>query len=238
MQHTNPGDTWFGWSSINANADEATKLAALRELIVRDATKWVQNGEITAGWADKKLAKLGITDRIGSGNTYELEVTATGKFRMAVKATNRAEAESKFLAHLAAMNRAAISEPSAFALPVFVSGPADTDPTAPVDPTTVDDTLALFREIVMLAHIAGPHICLDGANDLLDDYGLAPVPPVRTFTVSRPVIADMQTTVQAFDMVSAARVASWRWEDGKSGYTMKDAEPTAADAAVAEVATS
>lgn len=239
MQLTNPGETWTDWLARNPGADPDTQLAALREIIVYAAKTWADSGEITREWADKKLAKLGITTRIGLGNTYELEVTASGTFTMAVSGPDRATAEKKFLDHLASMNRAAISKPQAFSLPTFKSGPADVDPTAPADPsipTTVDATLALLRETIMLAVVAGPKICVPGANDVLDEFGLAPIPERKRFTVSRPVVADMVTTVEAYDMVSAIRVANWRWDDGKSGFTVAETEPTGADDKVAEVA--
>lgn len=238
MQFTTPGETWTDWLASNDDRDDDTKLGALREIIFHAATKRVENGEITSGWADKKLAKLGITDRTSDSNRYELEVTASGTFTMTVAAANRTEAESKFLAHLAAANMAAIAYPKAFSLPTFKSGPADVDPTAPVDPSipaTIDGTLAMLREIVMLGVIAGPKFCVPGANDLLDDFGLAPLPERKKFTVSRPVVADMVTTVEAYDMVSAARVANWRWEDDKSGFKLADADATGADDKISEV---
>lgn len=238
MPFTTPGETWTSWSHDNAGADDHTKLAALRELIVRDARRWAASGEITPEWADKKLAKLGIADRLMTDNQYELTVTASGKFTMTILAANRTDAEAQFLAHLASISRATVAEPAAYSLPTFVSGPADPDPTAPVDPTiptTVDQTLVALREIVMLAVIAGPHICVDGANDLLDDYGLAAIPARRKYRVSRPIVADMETTVEAYDMVSAARVANWRWDDNRKSFQLVDADPTGGDDKISEV---
>jgi hypothetical protein len=231
VQHPNPSDAWTDWLAANDLADEADKLTALHEIIVRTARDQVRNetySRITAEWANKKLAKLGIPDRIGVRNSYVIEAPISGTIRLPVGAANRTAALALFESRV---TNAASWEVSALVVqgaPVFASGPADEDPNVvdPDVPTTVQGTLDMLREIIMLGHIAGPKYCEDEANDVLASFGLAPIPPRRKFTVTRPVTAEMSTTVDAYDEESAQRVAAWRWADGRGGYNLANVDPT------------
>lgn len=229
MQYGDPDLTWTQWVQANDDRGEDAKLLALREYIVRSANKWVQAGEVTAGWVNKKLAKLGIMERVDSLNSYTVEATVTGTTTFTVAGNNRAEAIAKFRelvdnrAHSLVISAAAISGD-----PRVVGGPEDADPEA-VDadaPTTVDATLEKLREIILLGHLAGPRYCNTGANQVLRSYGLDEVPPVREYVVTRPVEATMRTVVRAYDVDSANRVAGWRWDEGRTGWDVSEAKAT------------
>lgn len=226
MQYADPDVTWETWAADNADQDEATKLAALREYIVQTAKRWVNSCTYDAAWANKKLATLGITDRIELVTSYTLEAPASGKLAVTIYARDRTEAVAKFHESVAAnANRLTYVRGAALqGDPVFVSGPEDVaevvDPDAP---TTVDATLIKLREVILLGHIAGPKVCEEEANNVLDTFGLAHIPPRRQYVVTRPVTAVMRTTVEAYDEASAARVAGWRWENGRAGHEVADA---------------
>ena len=79
MLHADPGQSWVSWIVDHADADDDTKLAALREYIeraFRDSIGAV-NG-LTAEWANKKMGPLGITAQIAATHAYTLEVPASG----------------------------------------------------------------------------------------------------------------------------------------------------------------
>jgi hypothetical protein len=226
MQYTNVGDTWLEWSEDNASQDDATKLAALREIITETARSFVYSGNINAAWANKKLAKLGITDRIDTTNAYTVEVPVSGTARFSLSGRTRAEALEAFARRMANAP-VTVAQSVATAAPVFTDGPEDAstvqDPDAPV---TVQATLDMLREIVMLGNVSGPRYnCDSGANRVLTSYGLAPLPERKTFTVRRPAAADMVTVVEAYDEATALRVADWRWEDGQKGYKATNVDP-------------
>lgn len=226
MQYADPYVTWKTWAADNADQDEAAKLAALREYIVQTAKSWVNSCTYDAAWANKKLAALGITERIDAVNPYTLEVSASGTIAVNVYAHDRAEAVAKFHETVAAnANRLTYVKGATIqGDPVFVSGPEDVatvvDPDAP---TTVDATLIKLREVILLGHLAGPKVCEEEANNVLDTFGLAHIPPRRQYVVTRPVTAVMRTAVEAYDEASAARVAGWRWENGRAGHVVVDA---------------
>lgn len=215
--------TWADWIAdpVNAAADDFIKLAALRKYIFLAAEGGHENEptKLTPEWVNKKLAKLGVPDRLDGENTYTLEVPVTGVYRRQVVASNRAEAERRF-ADLRGTS-ISISPYTVNGSPTFTSGPEDPDPAAvdPAAPTTVDATLAAFREYLLLAVIAGPRVCVDGVNEVLTDFGLDRVPQRREFTVTRPATATATTSVTAYDEASARRVAEWRWDSDHSGYT-------------------
>jgi hypothetical protein len=225
MQYATPGTTWTEWSEDNADRDEATKLAALREIITVTAHEWVNSGEITAEWANKKLAKLGIADRLDLQNAYVLETTVVAPFKATVYAADRAAAEDQFKARLThALTVAEAEAPYALR---FVSGPEDAPQAGDPDaPTTIDATLTMLREIILLANVSGPRFnCDSGASRVLASYGLAPVPERKKFTVRRPAAVDMVTTVEAYDEASALRIADWRWEDGHKDFKASNVDP-------------
>lgn len=229
MQHGDPTTSWYEWLEANGNQDHDTKLAALREYIFATAQKWNGSDNITADWLNKKLAKLGISERIYTENRYDITVEVKGILPAAVFASSRKEALEKLVALTDGSRGGSIREVISVAPPVFIHGPEDVDPDAvdPDAPTTVDATLAMFREIVMLGHVAGPKYCDVGANDVLAEYGLDKIPPRRQFTVTRPVEAVMTTVVTAYDEASAERVAGWRWENDRTSYQLTGGEPTA-----------
>jgi hypothetical protein len=215
------GETWTEWVEDNADSDEATKLSALRESIAATARTWVRSGQISRDWANKKLAKLGVTDQIPGENTYVLEAPVSGTLAITVHAETRAEAEEKFRNQLTSNSRAhSVPDATVTGDVSFRSGPEDPGTAAADDaPTTVDATLMMLREVIMLGNISGPRWdCDTGTNSVLASYGLAPLPPRRAFTVAVPVEAVMKTTVHAYDEGTAARIAGWRWDDGKRGY--------------------
>jgi hypothetical protein len=227
MQYATPGLTWDEWVDANDDRDDATKLAALREYITATAREWVRSGDITGAWANKKLAKLGIADRLGT-NTYVLEAPITGAVRLTLAAATRAEAAAEFQRVMGHATGASILSPQVTADPTVISGPEDPDPNVvdPDVPATVQATLEMLREIILLGNVSGPRFnCDSGANRVLAEYGLAPVPPRKEYVVTRPATATMRTVVQAYDEASAERIAEWRWEDGRSGYTISDATP-------------
>lgn len=225
MTHVDPGVAWAEWSEENEDRDDATQLAALHEVILRDAVYWTGTGEITADWANKKLATLGITGRIGD-NRYTLEMPISGTMTYSVAAANRADAEAKLNSMLSSMPTIAITAPVSQGSPVFTSGPEDVDPNTPNPdaPTTVQATLEKLREIILLGNIAGPRFnCDSGASRVLASYGLAPVPERKEFVVTRPVQGAMRTIVEAYDEASAERVAGWRWENGRRDHEVTTA---------------
>lgn len=225
MQYANPGDTWTEWVEDNADRDDDTKLAALREIITESARTWVGNGEITGEWADKKLAKLGITERVGVSNTYTVEAPVSGNVRLSIVGRTRAEALADFSQRMGSALAANIASPVVQGAPTVVSGPEDPDPNVidPNVPTTVQGTLDMLRETILLGTVSGPWFCVHGADRVLAGYGLDPVPPRKQFVVTRPVEAVMRTVVDAFDEVSAMRVAGWRWDNGRSGHEVSEA---------------
>lgn len=224
MQRMTSGESWNDWLAANADQDDATKLAALREIIVQTGREWVASGEITSVWANKKLAALGITERIDADHQYVLKAPINVEpVRMTVYAINRTAALAQFTSRLAA--GAHVFGAEAASDPEFISGPEDS--VAAVDddaPQTVEATLAAFREIVLLANIAGPRFnCDSGGSAILDSYGLAPIPARKTYVVNRPAQVVMSTRVEAYDEASALRVAGWRWEDGHKAYEVSEA---------------
>lgn len=239
MQYAEPDMTWLEWSTAHDGVDltEATRLGALREYIFETARDQQLRGEITAEWANKKLATLGITDRLGTNNAYALEVPVSGVLKISVTAANRQDALTEFHRRASRATMVTIVDHSLTGHPVFIDGPEDgpnvVDPDAP---TTVDATLEKLREVILLGNIAGPRWnCDSGANRVLASYGLAPVPSRKSFVVTRPASADMRTTVEAYDEASAERVAAWRWDDNRRGYAahnvdaLDEATVTAAD---------
>lgn len=228
MQLTHPGNTWTEWSANNPHLSEDDQLTALREIIFRTARAEVASGNITAEWANKKLPKLGITERVQANNSYVIEAPITGIMTMTVVAANRADALEEFTRRASAARVATTTNPAVHGAPVFTFGPEDKDADVDSDaPATVGATLDLFREIVLLANIAGPRFdCDSGANHLLAEYGLDPVPPRKQFVVTRPVQATMRTVVEAYDEASAQRVAGWRWDNSRTGHTVAEATVT------------
>lgn len=225
MQYANPDATWLEWLEDNQDKDEATKLVALREIIAETARTYVTRGDISGDWANKKLAKLGVTERIGL-NSYIIEAHAAGVVRVGVPASDRAEAMAEFRARTRGVSQVSISlfaVQDADADLVFVSGPDDPDVAAadPDVPTTVDATLNVFREVLLLGNIAGPRFdCDAGTNAVLASFGLPPVPARKKFTVGVPVEGVMKTTVEAYDDESAERVAGWRWDNHQTGFNI------------------
>jgi hypothetical protein len=215
--------TWAAWIAdpANAAADDFIKLAALRKYIHTAAANGHEDepSRLTSEWVNKKLAKLGVPDRIDGENTYTLEVPVTGINRRTVVASNRAEAERLF----ASMHgtQIGVTDYTLQDTPTFTSGPEDPDPAVvdPAAPTTVDATLTAFREYLLLAVIAGPRLCEHGVNEVLEKFGLDRVPQRKEFTVTRPATATVTTTITAYDEASARRVAEWRWASDHSGYT-------------------
>lgn len=232
--YADPSISWDEWDN-NHSVSEDTRLLALREFIFRLADTWKSHEKITPAWVNKKLAKLGITERVDIENRYEIRADVTGTVTLTMYGATRADALEKLTERLDGTASATVFQVQATADPVFTSGPEDVDPDVDPDaPTTVDATLAMLREIIMLGHIAGPKYCDDGANEVLASFGLDPIPPRKSFTVTRPVQAVVTTTVQAYDEASAQRVASWRWENERAGFQMASGDPLA-DPTVAEV---
>ena len=225
MQYADPALDWTEWVEANADRDDATKLAALREYIFAQATHWVRSGEITHVWANKKLAKLGITKQIERETVYDLTAPVTAEVGVRVYARNRTEALEKAKERLTGMGSASVVKVALNGDPLFTGGPEDRDPSVidPDAPQTTFATLAMFREIVMLGHVAGPKYCTPGADRVLAAFGLAAIPETKKFVVTRPVTATASTTVEAYDEASAERVADWRWDDGRNGYEIHDA---------------
>lgn len=215
------------WLSDNPAADDETKLAALRAYIYDTAVHGVQMGNFTPDWANKKLRKLGIARQITSTNVYALKAMVSAEVTLTIHASDRADALREFKDRL--VGRLTVFTPDTSGEPQFVSGPEDTDDVPLPDdaPTTTEETLTVLREVIMLAVIAGPHFCEDGANDALEEFGLAHIPARQKFTITRPADAELMTTVEAYDEASARRVADWRWEDGRQSYIVKAATATA-----------
>lgn len=232
-----PYDNWTDWLAANADADETVKVEALREYIAETGKAWAGRERITPDWVNKKLTKLGITDLIKHEASYMLRTAVTGTVDLAVYAYSRTEALEKAALRLNGTGSAHVSQLAGIGTPTFVAGPEDPNPAAADGdaPQTVDALLTAFRETVMLGTIAGPHYCAVGASRVLGEYGLPPIPERKTFTVTRPVEAVATTTVEAFDAESAMRVAGWRWEDGRNGYTLADAQATDAPSVAAAV---
>lgn len=214
-------DTWIDWLIAFPGADEDTKLAALRNYIEQAAVDAHTDDphQITAEWLNKKFPTVGISARIDAPNTYVLKVGVNvDPISLTVHASNQAEAARLFLDKLNNSRHTVAVE--AASDPQFVSGPPDFVPGQLPDdaPTTVDATLVKLREVVLLAVIAGPKVCVHGANEFLASFGLGTVPERKTFTVSRPVQGVAFTNIDAYDALSAQRVAEWRWENGLTGY--------------------
>lgn len=222
MQYANPTIDWATWLGQADDLDEATKLSALREYITATARHYVERGQITREWANKKLARLGITERFDTNNTYEIETTVSGQAKLTVYARDRAAALASFKSQIANAVVVAVTGADAPYDPKFVSGPEDATQDADPDaPTTVSATLDKLREIIMLGNIAGPRFdCETGVNQVLAAYGLAPIPARKQFTVGVPVEGVMKTTVTAYDEESARRVAGWRWGNGHAGFDL------------------
>lgn len=218
--------SWAEWIFVpsNAQASEDVRLTALRAFIEAAAKTAVDNGDITAQWANKKLPALGVAAQFATGHTYSLEAPAAGTYKLDVYADSRTEALREFARRTAAGYSIVIENPSVTGDAVFTKGPEDPTPGALPDdaPDTVDATLVALRETILLGIIAGPRYCEAGASDVLDDFALGNVPERKTYVVTRPVTAVAETTVEAFDEVSAARVASWRWDNDQVGYNSRD----------------
>lgn len=228
MKYADPALTWAEWLAAHDTSDETTKLLALHEYILVAARYWVRCGEIGTEWANKKLAKLGITERLPTREVaYVLSMDVTAHLDMTVYAFSRVEALEKAARQLDGKTGASVSNVVANGTPVFTSGPEDVNPEVvdPTAPTTADDTLVVLREVIMYGVIAGPKYCDTGANRVLDQFGLAHIPARKTFVVERPVAAVMRTSVEAFDEESAERVAGWRWENNRRGYEVCAAAP-------------
>jgi hypothetical protein len=225
MQDADPSVDWTEWLQDNVDQDDATKLGTLRGYILEAAKHWVTSGEITHTWANKKLAKLGITTRIEKEQVYDLAAPIAAQMELRVYARNRVEALEKAKERLNGMGAGMAAKVTMAGDVAFTSGPEDHDPNVvdPDAPQTVFATLAMFREIVMLGHIAGPKFCSGGASRVLAQFGLAPIPEAKEFVVTRPVVATARTVVSAYDEASAERVADWRWDDGQTGYEIYDA---------------
>lgn len=217
--------TWLQWNEAHPNADEETRLDALHSYIWETANEWVDNCTYDAAWANKKLAALGITRRIRREAAYDVAVTVTGQTSLRVYATTRAEALDRASTALAA-RRPSVNEPKPTSEFTIHSGPEDVaDDVADQDaPADVPGALAKLRETILLGHIAGPHICEEEANKVLASFGLAPIPARKAYTVTRNVAATMATTVLAYDEQSAERVAGWRWNDSRKGYSVTAAD--------------
>lgn len=228
MQYTDDAADWDEWIKTYRDADDATKLAALRQFIRAAAAHGVTNGDFTVAWANKKLAKLGVTGPIDALHSYELEAEVTGKVTAKIWAHTRAEALDRLADRFNNPARWTVASPKPVSAPVFTGGPEDVDPAAIAAdaPATVDATLTALRETILLAVIAGPRICEAGANRVLTEFGLDLVPPRKSFTVTRPATVTMTTTVEAYDQASAERVGEWRWDDGQKSYSFKDVDPT------------
>lgn len=217
--------TWSAWLADNPHAPEQDKLDALREYIFEAAQTAVADepDKITPAWLNKKLGPLGVVKRIPTdGNMYQLKVPVNvDPVQLTIYAGTRDEAIKRFMSMVSG---ARVTGAEAASDPEFVSGPEDEDPTAfnPDAPTTVADTLAALREAIMLAVIAGPRICADGANGTLATFNLDPIPTRREYVVTRPAEATFRTVVTAYDEASAQRVAEWRWTDGRSGFTVAE----------------
>jgi hypothetical protein len=227
MLYANPEQNWTEWRD-NADAaklDDATKLAALREYIAATAREYVNTERgLTAEWMNKNLAALGVPERIAVEAVYYLTAAVTGTVTTRVYGHTRAEAADKIRFALDGSQRHVVSAVTLVGDPTFTSGPADPASGA-VDldaPTTVQDTLIKLREAIMLAHVSGPKICSDSANEVLAQYGLGPLPAMKTFMVKRPVTATAVTTVSAWDEESAMRVAGHRWDADRYDYTVVD----------------
>lgn len=226
MQHATPGIAWTDWLAESGDEPEATRLAALREYIAHTARAQVTYGTITAEWANKKLAILGVTERISTPREYVLKTSIVADVEMTIYAADRAAAQEGFKHRLG--GRLNVTDAEAPYELKFVSGPEDDDDVPAVAddaPTTLGATLVKLREVIMLAHLAGPKVCDDGANEVLDFYGLAHLPQTREYVVTRPAAADMRTTVRAYDEASALRIAGWRWDDNQAGYTTVNIDP-------------
>jgi DNA gyrase inhibitor GyrI len=222
MDYADPFLTWPEWLEANGDKDETTKLLALHEYIYALAVEWRGQENITADWLNKKMAKLGMTERIPIEHRYALDVPVSGVLHVGIYAATRADALAKLFALTDGTRNERVNEVKSTGEPVFTDGPEDIDPNVvnPDAPTTVDGTLAMLREIIMLGHISGPRFCTNGANAVLQRFGLAEIPPRKKFTVTRPVQAVQSTVVEAYDEATAMRVAGWRWTNDRSGYTM------------------
>lgn len=229
--YAEPDVDWTEWLTANFDAQEPIKLAALREHIAMEARRYVRRGDVTAEWVNKKLPALGVTDLVASQQHYELTQIATGTTHYLITASSRVEAEKMFRARIAAASVVAIEQAFTTGDPVFVSGPADPDVSDwpqpdPDSPTTTQGTLDKLRELLLLGVIAGPKFCESGLNPVLRSFGLAPVPARTQYVVTRPATATLRTVVEAFDEASAERVAGWRWDNGRAGYEVAEAEAT------------
>lgn len=225
MQYATPGISWVDWLAESADETDDVKLAALREYIMHTAKAQVSYGQITADWANKKLPTLGITELFPASREYVLKTSIVADVEMTLYAADRADAVQGFKNRLA--GRINVYSAEAPYEIKFVSGPEDVTPAdLPADaPTTVDATLVKLREVIMLAHLAGPKVCKDGVNEVLDFYGLDHLPETRKYVVTRPAAADMRTTVTAYDEASALRIAEWRWDDNLAGYKPVNVDP-------------
>lgn len=223
-------ETWDAWNAANPHADEATALAALRGYIKQAAldAHASEPHTVTAAWLNKKLPALGVDHQLHTYNTYTLEVPVSAKMTVTVSAIDRDAALGE-LQRLADRARVQVEGAALTAAATFLSGPEDPTPGVLPDdaPATVDATLVKLRETVLLAVIAGPRVCVPGANDVLRSFGLGEVPDRQEFKVSVPVSGVAETSVQAYDELSALRVAQWRWDNTRDGFASRDRDVTA-----------
>lgn len=209
-------ETWVNWQAAHPDAEDDTQLAALRNYIEQAARREHRSepSTVTAAWLNKKLPRVGVAARIGQENAYIIKAPVTvAEASMMVHANNRAEALRKFAERLEdSVQRMVVTS---YGDPEFVSGPEDEDAEVLLDgaPATVDATLAVLREGILLGVVAGPKLCEAGANRVLADFGLPPVPERKRYVVTRPVEGVAHTNVEAYDEQSAQRVAEWRWEN-------------------------
>jgi len=244
MTYIDGAHDWREWLDDHGDADDARKLTVLRSFIFEMAKEELDNSDIgrswdrqrRAEWLNKKLAKLGITDRIITDNIYVLSAPVSGKVTMTVGGDDRAEALREFKERLEVLKsrNPVVTNVEATDEPTFESGPEDGERNVVPDdaPQTVDATLAVLQETIALATISGPHICVPGANEVLDDFGLPHLPERKTFVVTRPAGVVLKTVVEAFDEASALRVAGWRWEDARTSYEILGEAAATGDLAV------
>jgi hypothetical protein len=228
QQHAIDGTTWAQWDAANA-VDDDTRLAVLREFIFATAKAFANRYPVTPAWVNKKLGGLGVADRITAEQSYGIEVAVTGVLTIGVYAHNRAEALEKFEDRVKGLAGGGfhVTNVISTSLPVFTDA-SPQDQVGAVDddaPQTVDETLAALREVILLGHVAGPKYCADEADEVLAAYGLDPIPAKVEFVVERPMTGTMRTTVTAYDVETAQRVAGWRWENERAGFELTQATP-------------
>jgi hypothetical protein len=231
--------TWAEWIADPGNdgLDDAVKLNILRDYIWRAAKDAHADDAliIKAEWLNKKLLALGVSANFSVTNSYTLRIPVSGFYSTQVSATDRGEAERLFRSTIGTGVR--VGDPVIIGTAEFTSGPKDFASGALPDeaPGTVTATLEKLRETILLGVISGPKFCVPGANEVLESFGLAPVPERKKFTVTRRVGALASTTIEAYDEASALRVAQWRWDNRHTGFVVKEADlVTAGDFVAAE----